>query len=419
VRNESLFITGGSRLSGPVSIEGAKNAALPECVAALLTDAPVVLHRIPELRDVSTILFTLSDLGKRVVRRGTSVVLASDRPLSSEANAYSVRQMRASFLVLGPIVARLGRATVPLPGGCAIGERSVDLHLSGLRSLGARISERGSAVYVEADRLQGTRIELAFPSVGTTEQLLMAAALARGETEIRGASIEPEVIDLIALLRRMGSEIAIEDRTLRIAGREELGGAEHSVVSDRMEAGTYLIAGAITGGEVRVEGADAEALDPLLRTLDEMGVQTRVEEGAVSVVGGGRPRATRVETAPHPGFPTDLHPPVAALLALAEGTSRITETVFERRHTYVEGLRAMGAQIALDGPNVAISGVPVLRGRRMTAPDIRAGAALVLAGLAASGESEIDGLDKIDRGYAAMERKLCELGATIERRSAS
>lgn len=414
---ESLLIEGGHRLSGHVTIEGAKNAALPACVASLLTDEPVVLHRVPQLRDVSTILFTLTDLGKRVVRRGTSAVLSSDLPLAIEANAYSVGQMRASFLVLGPLVARRGRALVPLPGGCAIGERSVDLHLSGLKALGARVEERGSMVVVEADRLRGARIELAFPSVGATEQILMTAALAEGESELRNAAIEPEVIDLVDLLRKMGAQIESEGRTYRIEGTTELRGAEHTVIPDRMEAGTYLLAGAITGGEVHVDGVNPEDLSPFLEALAAAGFQTPVNGDSLSIRDGGTPRAIRIETGPHPGFPTDLHPPLAALLSLVPGTSAVVERVFERRYTYAKGLRAMGAQIAVDGRNVMITGVERLTGCGVVAPDIRAGAALVLAGLAARGPTEIAGLDSIDRGYSAVEEKMRDLGARIERRT--
>ena len=414
---ESLLIEGGSRLSGHVEIEGAKNAALPACVASLLTDESIVLHRIPQLRDVSTILFTLTDLGRRIVRRGTSVVFSGDRPLSQEANAYSVRQMRASFLVLGPLLARLGRAVVPLPGGCAIGERSVDLHLVGLKKLGARVNERANAVCVEADRLRGTRIDLEFPSVGATEQLLMTATLARGVTELRNASIEPEVGDLAALLRKMGAEIEVEGRTWRVDGKTELHGAEHTVIPDRMEAGTYILAGAITGGDVRVNAVCPSDLAAFLETLESAGATTVVDGSSLSISAGGDRRPIRVETGPHPGFPTDLHPPLAAWLSLVPGTNVVTEKVFERRHTYADGLRAMGAQIAIHGTSVTITGVDRLQGRAVIAPDIRTGAALVLAGLAADGMTEITGLQAIDRGYSGLETKLRQLGARIERRT--
>jgi len=291
------------------------------CVASLLTDGPIVLHRIPQLRDVSTILFTIGELGKRVIRNGPDLLIAG-APLSFEANPYSVRQMRASFLVLGPLVARFGRAVVPLPGGCSIGPRPVDLHLKGLQALGARVEERDGAVAVMADRLRGCRIELPFPSVGATEQLLMVASLADGETEIANGAIEPEVIDLVSLLRKMGSNVEIDGRTFRIEGRTSLSGAEHTLIPDRMEAGTLLLAGAITGGEVTVEGVEPGHLDGL--TIGE-------GDGELTVVPRGRPGPVEVKTGPHPGFPTDLHPPLAAYLSVGRGTSRVTEGVFERR----------------------------------------------------------------------------------------
>lgn len=398
-------------------IEGAKNAALPACVASLLTDDSVVLQRIPELRDVSTILFTLSDLGKRVVRRGTSAVLSSDRDLSPEANAYAVRQMRASFLVLAPLLARLGRAVVPLPGGCAIGARLVDLHLAGLRAMGARVDEQGGVVRVSADRLRGARINLRFPSVGATEQLLMAAAMATGATEIEGGSIEPEVEDLVALLCAMGARIERRGTTYHIQGVDALHGAEHTVIADRMEAGTYLLAGAITGGEVQVDGDVAGALEAFIDTLASAGLEVSSADDVLSVRGRAA-RGIHLETAPHPGFPTDLHPPLAALLSLADGTSKLTDTIFERRHTYVDGLRAMGGALTVDGTTVTITGARTLRGGgRLLAPDIRSGAALILAALAADGTTELGGLDKVDRGYACLDAKLQGLGACIERRA--
>ncbi|MDD5646616.1 MAG: UDP-N-acetylglucosamine 1-carboxyvinyltransferase, partial [Candidatus Bipolaricaulis sp.] len=385
---DALIIEGGRRLSGHIAIEGAKNSALPACVAALLTDEPILLRRVPQLRDVSTILYTLGALGKRVVRNETSVVISGDGPLSGEANPYSVRKMRASFLVLGPLVARLGRARVPLPGGCAIGARPVDLHLKGLEALGARIEEHDGVVDVVADRLRGARIELAFPSVGATEHLAMTATLAEGVTEIVNAAIEPEVLDLVDLLRRMGAEIDVEGRTLRVAA-SRLGAAEHTLIPDRMEAGTMLLAAAISRGEATADDVVPEDLRPLSDALRRVGVDVCEDGRSVTVSARGTLRGAAVETAPHPGFPTDLHPPMAALLTLAAGTSRITETVFESRFTYVDPLRTMGAQISVDGRAAAISGVERLQARMVEAPDIRAGAALVLAALAADGATTL------------------------------
>jgi len=413
---DALIIEGGRRLSGHIAIEGAKNSALPACVAALLTDEPIILRRVPQLRDVSTILYTLGALGKRVVRNEGGVVISGDGPLSGEANPYSVRKMRASFLVLGPLVARLGRARVPLPGGCVIGARPVDLHLRGLEALGAHIEEHDGVVDVSADRLRGARIELGFPSVGATEHLMMTATLADGLTEIANAAVEPEVLDLVDLLRSMGAEIEVDGRTIHVAG-SRVGAAEHTLIPDRLEAGTMLLAVAIARGEATADNVDPEHLRPLVDALRSAGVDVREERDSVTVSAGGPPRAAAIETAPHPGFPTDLHPPFAALLTLAEGTSRVTETVFESRFTYVEPLRAMGAQMSIEGRTATIRGVDRLRACAVEAPDIRAGAALVVAALAAEGTTTLTGLEQIDRGYERLTEKLQLLGATIERHS--
>ena len=413
---KSLVIEGGNPLSGTVSISGAKNAALPACVASLLTEDPVILHSIPQLRDVSTILYTLGALGKRVVRHDANVSIAAGGSLISEANAYSVSQMRASFLVLGPLVARLGKAVVPLPGGCAIGARPVDLHLEGLRALGARVEERNGMVVVTADRLTGGTIHLPFPSVGATEQIAMAACLAEGQTVIHNAAIEPEVIDLIELLGKMGADISVTDRTIRVMGKRSLGGAEHMLIPDRMEAGTILLAGAITRGRVSVSPVRPQHLDAFLNSLRATGVELELGEMSITATGITRPAAIKLDTAPYPGFPTDLHPPLAAFLSIADGTSKITESVFERRFAYSAALCKMGARIVQDGATISIQGIDELTGQQVDAPDIRGGAALVLAGLAARGRTVVTGLDHIDRGHANLESKLRGIGARIERR---
>jgi len=405
---ESLRIEGGVPLSGTIRVEGAKNAALPACIAALLTDEPVILHRVPQLRDVSTILYTLGALGARVIRHGEHVSIVGSGQLSTEADAYSVRQMRASFLVLAPLLARRGRAVVPLPGGCAIGRRPIDLHLDGLRALGAHVHEEEGVVTVSADRLIGARIVLPYPSVGATEQILMAASLASGETVIENGATEPEVAELAALLRKMGGDVAIAGRTYRIRGQTSLHGAEHTLMPDRMEAGTFLLAAAATGGAVTVEGAQREQLGAFLQSLDASGAVVTIDRDAVAVEGTTRPLPTDVVTAPHPGFPTDLHPPFVAL-------GRLVETVFEDRFAYVEALRRMGALIARDGSTLTVTGVERLRGQAVAATDIRAGAALVLAGLAAGGVTTVTRLEHIDRGYSCFDEKLRHLGAHIER----
>ena len=412
-----LSVEGGRRLAGRVHVEGAKNAGLPACVASLLVDESVVIHRVPQLRDVSTILFTLGALGKRVVRNGGSVVISEDGPLAAEASAYSVRKMRASFLVLGPLVGRLGRAVVPLPGGCSIGARPVDLHLLGLRALGAHVEETGSAVTVSAERLRGARVEFSFPSVGATEQLLMTGTLASGVTEIVNAAVEPEVLDLVELLRAMGAEIEVDGRTIRVA-EARLHGAEHALIPDRIEAGTLLLAGVVTRGAVTAIDVRPDHLEPFLAVLRAMGVDIAIDGGDVTASSAGGTRGVDIRTAPHPGFPTDLHPQTAAALACAAGTSQIVETVFEGRYTYVDGMRAMGAQISTDGRTATITGVDSLRGAAVEAPDIRAGAALVLGALAARGTSTLSGLDQIERGYDKLAEKLQSLGASVERREA-
>jgi len=412
-----LHVEGGRRLSGRIAMEGAKNSALPACVASLLTDDVVVIHRVPQLRDVSMILFTLGSLRKRVVRNGMSVVISEDGPLAPEASAYSVRKMRASFLVLGPLVGRLGRAVVPLPGGCSIGARPIDFHLNGLRALGARVEETPTSVVVTAERLRGARIELPFPSVGATEHLVMAGTLAAGVTEIVNAAVDPEVLDLVDLLHSMGAQIEVDGRTIRVA-ESKLHGTEHTVIPDRMEAGTYLLAGVATRGEVTAVDVRPEHLQSFLEALGAMGVGIASGESSVTVSAANGTHAAEVMTGPHPAFPTDLHPQLAAAMACASGTSRIVETVFEGRTTYIDGLRAMGAQIVTDGRTATITGVRELRGARVEAPDIRAGAALVIGAVAAHGASTLSGLEHIERGYDRLAEKLQLLGAHVERREA-
>jgi UDP-N-acetylglucosamine 1-carboxyvinyltransferase len=411
----SLSIEGGRPLRGEVEVDGAKNAALPALAAALLTDDPVVLHRVPALRDVATMVSTIASLGKRVEDGGPTVHLEGS-PARGEPDGRLVEQMRASILVLGPLVARLGEAVVPLPGGCTIGRRPIDYHLDGLRALGAAVEERPDAVAVRATRLRGARIRLPFPSVGATEQLVMAATLADGETTIENPAHEPEVLDLIALLQAMGARIEVPNGAIRVRGVPRLHGAEHTVISDRLEAGTYLLAGAITGGEVIVRRAVPAHLAPFLAFLRQAGLS--VQEGTREIaITGRRARPVDVTTAPHPGFPTDLQPPLVAWLALGEGRSTVRERVFEKRFEYVPSLEQMGARILVEEDHLAIDGVPSFRGADVEAPDIRAGAALVLAGLAAPGRTTVSRVERIERGYARMDEKLRRLGGAVERRA--
>lgn len=412
---EHFVIRGARPLLGEIQISGAKNAALPACVASLLTDDEVQIGHVPRLRDVATILATISSLGKHVKRDGATVSIVGGEEIVSQAQAQFVEQMRASFLVLGPLVARFGRAVVPLPGGCKIGARPVDLHLHGLRRLGAEVMENKNEVTVVAKRLRGARISLPFPSVGATEQIAMSACLASGETVIENAAWEPEVMDLVRLLSKMGGEIEYRDGSLHIQGRSDLHGVRHAVIPDRMEAGTYLIASAITGGAVTVHGIIPEHLRSLLSLLSQAGCEIDERDDAIRLTACGRARPIDTITAPYPGFPTDLQPPLVALLSLAAGESSVEERIFEHRFTYTSALRNMGARIEVTGRRAVISGVSELHATRASAPDIRAGAALVLAALAAKGESTIDHLEQIDRGYEHMAEKLRSLGGEIER----
>ncbi len=386
------MIRGGRRLEGQVAIGGAKNAALPMCVAPLLTDEPVRLHHIPHLRDVDTILSTISSLGKKIKHDGNTVEISCGGALRSEAEARYVEQMRASFLILGPLAARLGHAIVPLPGGCTIGRRPVDLHLEGLRAMGARIEEFPDRVVVKAEKLHGARISFPYPSVGATEHLLMTAALIRGETQITNPSREPEIGDLISLLRKMGAHIVVEEMSIRINGREHLHGAEHTIIPDRLEAGTYLLAGAITGGEVQVTGVEPEHLRSVIEVLRKAGMSITESSDTIRLL------AEKL-----------------ALLCLGKGESLVEERVFESRLAYAHSLNRMGGRIKITGRKAIIAGVNTLVGAEVPALDIRAGGALILAGLAAEGETVIYYPEHIDRGYASIEQKLALIGAQIER----
>jgi len=408
-----LLVRGGRPLSGGLEVEGAKNAALPIFCAALLTDAELILRNIPELRDTLTILEMLEALGKRVERLERDVYrITPGGELKTEAPYEPVRRMRASFLVLGPMLARLGRARVPLPGGCVLGPRPIDLHLKGLARMGAEISL--SQGYVEArGRLHGAEVYLDYPSVGATEQLLLAAALVPEETVIHNPAAEPEVEDLARFLREMGAEISWTPGEIRIRGRRVLAGVDYQIIPDRINAGTYLIALAMSGGEGEI-GCRPDHLQALLGKLRECRIEVEEREGAVSVRSSGELRPVNLETGPYPGFPTDLQPQMTALLCLAKGESLIRERVFPDRFGHVPELQRMGARIELSDSVAIIKGVAHLEGAVVQAPDIRAGAALVLAGLVARGETLIRDEGHLVRGYSDIVRDLRRLGAEIE-----
>ncbi len=416
---DKLLIEGGVPLSGEVFSSGAKNSALPALAACLLTAEPVTLHRIPRVRDIRTMEKLLEFTGARVEPADDGTVRVHAEELARPEAPYDVvKTMRASSLVLGPLVARTGRARVSLPGGCAIGARPINLHMSGLEQLGARISQ--SHGYVEAqapDGLRGAAVHFDRITVTGTEDLLMAAVLAKGETILSNAAREPEVADLAALLNKMGAQIeGAGTSTIRIRGVASLHGAEHTIIPDRIETGTFLIAGAITGGELVVKNCVPEHLSALIVKLRQVGVDVR-EEGVdcLRVKGGGRLRSADITTEEHPGFATDLQAQYVALMTQAEGISFITETIFENRFMHAQELVRMGANIRIDGRKAIVAGVTKLSGAQVIASDLRASASLVLAALVARGDTVIDRVYHIDRGYEKIERKLAALGAKIRR----
>jgi UDP-N-acetylglucosamine 1-carboxyvinyltransferase len=415
---ERFLIRGGRRLKGTIGVQAAKNAVLPCLAASLLTAEPLIVHDVPDLQDVRTMARLLAAMGVDVRARADGAwFLRATGPVVCEAPYELVRQMRAGVVVMGPLLGRFGRARVGLPGGCAIGTRPIDLHLKGFAALGATVSVGGGYVEAEAPGgLRGARIYLDYPSVTATENIVLAAAVARGQTLVENCAMEPEVVDLANCLNAMGARVSgAGTRAIRVDGRPDLGGAEHVPIPDRVEAGTYLIAAALTRGEVEVRGVVAEHLQAVVAKLREAGADVWQEESRLLVLGPPRPRATDVMTLPYPGFPTDLQPQFTALLALSEGTGVVSETVFDNRLRHVDELKRMGAQIRIDGRSAIVTGVDALDAAPVVAPDLRAGAALVLAGLAAHGETEVTGVHHIDRGYVDLAGSLAALGADVRR----
>jgi UDP-N-acetylglucosamine 1-carboxyvinyltransferase len=413
-----LEIVGGIALRGTVTPSAAKNAALPALAASLLTSAPVAIANLPSLNDVRTMLRLLETLGAQIELAGGATRVRVERVKSDLAPYELVSTMRASVLVLGPLVARHGSAKVALPGGCAIGVRPIDQHLKGLARLGAEVSIENGYVVARASRLKAARITTDIVTVTGTENLMMAAALAEGTTVIENAACEPEVADLAALLNAMGARVhGAGTARLEIEGVTDLAGAEHRVVPDRIEAGTLIVAGAITQGDVTVAGLVPDHLSALLAKLEEAGVSLEIAPTSVRVRGGGRPRPTDIITSPFPGFATDMQAQMMALLGLADGQSRIDETIFENRFMHAAELARMGANITAEGSTAVVRGVPSYQGAPVMASDLRASAALVLAGLAAEGRTVVSRVYHLDRGYERLEVKLAGLGARIGRRS--
>ncbi len=414
---QKLKISGGRRLSGTVRASGAKNAALPILAACLLTSDPVVLHNVPDLADVKTMVKLLSGMGVAVEKTGPSDYRLSAASVTGTEAPYDlVKTMRASILVLGPLVARFGSAKVSLPGGCSIGARPVDQHIKAIRAMGADIAIDHGYVVAKASRLQGARIVTDMVTVTGTENILMAAVLAEGTTVIENAAREPEVVDLADLLNAMGAKITgAGSPVITVEGVKALQGAEHSVIADRIETGTFLCAALATQGDVTVTHAAPQTLEAVIGKLREAGAVVETGPDWIRARIDERPKAVDVRTVPHPGFPTDMQAQFMALDAVAQGSGRIVETIFENRFMHVPELQRMGADIAVDGHTAVVRGVEALEGASVMATDLRASACLVIAGLAARGETVIDRIYHLDRGYEHIEAKLSALGADIVR----
>lgn len=415
---EKLIVKGGNRLVGTVKTSGAKNAVLPIIAASILGTSPSRLDEIPALEDVRTICAVLECLGIKVDASEPHTLKIDSREITScEAPYELVRSMRASFLVMGPLLARKGYARISQPGGCAIGTRPIDLHLKGFEALGVKI-EQGHG-YIEAsapEGMTGANIYLDFPSVGATENIMMAAAMANGTTVLENPAEEPEIVDLANYLNQMGARVrGAGTNVITIEGVSELHGVQHSVIPDRIEAGTYMIAAAMTGGDVIIENVLPEHQKPLIAKLREAGALVEEDIDRIHVVGSGRLKAVDIKTLPYPGFPTDMQAQMMAMLSVAEGRSKITETVFENRFMHVVELNRMGANITTEGRSAVITGPAHLTGCTVRATDLRAGAAMILAGLVAEGATEICDIYHIDRGYEEIAAKLTRLGADIKR----
>lgn len=417
---DKIIVTGGRKLSGEVRISGAKNSVLPIIVATLLAEGRCVLEDVPRLADVQIIKDVLESLGADITFADNTMEVDGAPVNKVQAPIEYIKKMRASVLIMGPLLARFGRAVLSLPGGCAIGARPIDLHLKGLEVLGASIQIRDDEVVAEVPggRLKGDRIFLRVPSVGATENLMMAASLAEGVTVIENAAEEPEIVDLANFLNAMGADVrGAGTGVIRITGVEHLHGANHTIIPDRIEAGSYLLAGAITGSTVRVTNCIADHLRPVLDKIVESGATIEVDEVAntVTVHGAERIHPVDVKTLPYPGFPTDMQSQFMAYMTVADGTCQFTETIFENRFMHVDELRKMGANIQAEGRNAFITGVPKLHGAAVRATDLRAGAALIIAGLAAEGETTVSDLYHLDRGYEDLIGKFQSLGADIRR----
>ncbi|HWU34176.1 MAG TPA: UDP-N-acetylglucosamine 1-carboxyvinyltransferase [Methylovorus sp.] len=413
---DKLVIEGGIPLQGEITISGAKNAALPILCASLLAETPLKLSAVAKLKDVGTTITLLEHMGVQASRSEDRVVLDASHIHTQEAPYEMVKTMRASILVLGPLLARFGHARVSLPGGCAIGSRPVDLHIKGLQAMGADIHIEHGYIEARASKLKGARYFMDMVTVTGTENLMMAACLAEGTTVLENAAKEPEVVDLADCLIKMGARIeGAGTDIITIHGIERLHGCEHQVVCDRIEAGTYMVAAAMTGGCVKLNNARADLLDAVIEKLRDAGVTVESDATSITVKSNGKLKAVNIRTAPHPAFPTDMQAQMMALNTIADGVAKVTETIFENRFMHVQEMQRLGAQIEVEGNTAIVRGVPKLEGATVMATDLRASASLVLAALVASGETTIERIYHLDRGYENLEEKLTALGARVRR----
>ena len=418
---DKLIIEGGAQLNGEVVVSGAKNAALPILCAALLAETPLHLSSVAALKDIDTTFKLLDTMGVKVSRDGAKATLDASDVTSFEATYEMVKTMRASILVLGPLLARFGSARVSLPGGCAIGSRPVDLHIKGLQAMGAAIHIthgyiQASTLHLPNRRLQGARYYMDMVTVTGTENLMMAASLAQGTTVLENAAKEPEVVDLAECLNKMGAKITgAGTDVITIVGVEKLNGATHNIVCDRIEAGTYMVAAAMTGGKVKLLNARADLLDAVIEKLRDAGATVTSDADSITVESTGKLKAVNIRTAPHPAFPTDMQAQFMALNSVADGVSKVTETIFENRFMHVQEMQRLGADISIDGNTALVKGVEFLDGATVMATDLRASASLVLSGLVARGETVIERIYHLDRGYEYLEEKLTKLGAKVRR----
>lgn len=410
-----IIVKKSAPLRGTVKIDGAKNAVLPIIAATLLAEGKSVLKGVPNLRDVHVISDLLRHLGAEVTYEGTTLTVDASNITTCEAPYELVRKMRASFLVMGPLLARFNHTKISMPGGCAIGTRPIDLHLKGFKSLGAEVEIDHGFVEAKTEKLTGNKLYLDFPSVGATENIMMAAALAEGTTIIENAAEEPEIVDLANFLNEMGANVkGAGTNTIKIKGVESLKGAEHTVIPDRIEAATYMVAAAMTKGDITVENVLMEHLKPIIAKLRETGCEIIEMENAVRVIGPEVLKPIDIKTLPHPGFPTDVQAQFMAMLTIANGTAVVIETVFENRFMHVAEFKRMGADIKIEGRSAIVNGVDKLYGAKVNATDLRAGAALILCGLIAEGETQIGEIYHIQRGYVDIDKKIRALGGNIE-----